>query len=102
MSMVKRFDYRHLARPPRGGRQSQRWPSSLTIFIGDTTLAFLFEGYRQARSTRPADLRQSVGRASSAILGHYAERGAFHALQFELCNRSVATRPIAPGAKPRR
>ena len=52
-----------------------------TIFIG-VTLAFLFEGYRK-QIDEAADLRQAVAGIISE-LGHYAERGAFHAQQFEL------------------
>jgi len=51
-----------------------------TIFIG-VTLAFLFEGYRK-QIDEAADLRQAVAGIISE-LGHYAERGAFHAQQFE-------------------
>jgi len=51
-----------------------------TIFIG-VTLAFLFEGYRK-QIDEAADLRQAVAGIISE-LGHYAERGNFHALQFE-------------------
>ncbi|HET7777814.1 MAG TPA: hypothetical protein VFL07_04620 [Rudaea sp.] len=51
-----------------------------TIFIG-VTLAFLFEGYRK-QIDEAADLRQAVAGIISE-LGHYAERGTFHALQFE-------------------
>jgi len=73
--MVKRFDsviWRARAVPALA--------QLTTIFIG-VTLAFLFEGYRK-QIDEAADLRQAVAGIISE-LGHYAERGTFHALQFE-------------------
>jgi hypothetical protein len=51
-----------------------------TIFVG-VTLAFLFEGYRK-QIDEAADTRQAVAGIIHE-LGHYAERGAFHAGKFE-------------------
>jgi len=73
--MVKRFDS-VIWRARAIGALAQL----TTIFIG-VTLAFLFEGYRK-QIDEAADLRQAVAGIISE-LGHYAERGNFHALQFE-------------------